>query len=183
MFNRVVALFAILVLLITGPLTIGLAAGKQQVLVEDVHIRGNRRIPAETVRQYIQTKKGDPFDPAIIDKDIQTLNAQGFFGDIRVEVEDGPGGGKIVTFVLQERPIIRDITYTGLKSIIESDVLNKLREKGVRLSKEIQYDPVIVNNAARVIEDLLAEKGHPNAEVTPQIQEISAAAVGVNFIV
>ena len=143
MYNRVVALIAILLLLIvSSPLTISLAArSQQQVLVEDVKIRGNRRIPAETVRQYIQTKKGDPFDPAVIDKDISTLNAQGFFDTIKIEVEDGRGG-KIVTFVITERPIIRDITYSGLKTIIESDVLNKLREKGVRLSKEIQYDPV-----------------------------------------
>ena len=40
-----------------------------------------------------------------------------------------------------------------------------------------------MNNAARVIEDLLAEKGDPNAEVTPQIEEISAVAVAVNFVV
>jgi len=184
MYYRAFAFITIFSLIVSSPLTIAMAGRNQQPpIVEDVKIRGNRRIPAETVRQYIQTKKGDPFDPAVIDKDIQTLNGQGFFDDIKIEVEDGPGGGKIVTFVITERPIIRDITYSGLKTIIESDVLNKLREKGVRLSKEIQYDPVIVNNAARVIEDLLAEKGHPNAEVTPQIEEISAAAVAVNFVV
>jgi len=184
MYYRAFAFITIFALIVSSPLTIAMAGRPQQPpLVEDVKIRGNRRIPAETVRQYIQTKKGDPFDPSVIDKDIQTLNGQGFFDDIKIEVEDGPGGGKIVTFVITERPIIRDITYSGLKTIIESDVLNKLREKGVRLSKEIQYDPVLVNNAARVIEDLLAEKGHPNAEVTPQIEEISAAAVAVNFVV
>src|SRR5947209_12805839 len=111
------------------------ARARQQVLVENVEIQGNRRIPAETVRQYIQTKKGDPFDPSVIDKDIQTLNAQGFFENIKVVNEDGPAGGKIVTFIVTERPIIRDISYTGLKSVLESDVLNELRDKGVTLSK------------------------------------------------
>ena len=71
MYYRAFALITIFALIVSSPFTIAMAGRNQQPpLVEDVKIRGNRRIPAETVRQYIQTKKGDPFDPAVIDKEI-----------------------------------------------------------------------------------------------------------------
>ena len=40
------------------------AAG-QDVLVEDVEIRGNRRIPRESILYYVQSKPQDRFDQAL----------------------------------------------------------------------------------------------------------------------
>src|SRR5438105_4968858 len=81
--------------------------------VEDVEIRGNRSILTDTIKLYIQTKKGDPYSEAQVQRDFQAVLAQGFFDEFesRVFTEEGPRGGKIVIFSVKERPIIRDITY------------------------------------------------------------------------
>lgn len=153
--------------------------------IEDVEIRGNRAIPTDTIRLYIQSKRDDLYNEAQVQRDFQAVLAQGFFDEFesRVFKEDGPRGGVVVVFYVKERPVIRDITYEGLKSVQESDVIQRFRERRVQVSKESRYDPVTVENAKRVLKELLAEKGKPNAQIDDQVEEISATTVAVNFVV
>ncbi|MEW6734722.1 MAG: POTRA domain-containing protein, partial [Acidobacteriota bacterium] len=154
-------------------------------IVEEVDIRGNRSIPTDTIKLYIQTKKGDIYSEQQVQRDFQAIMAQGFFDefDSRVLVEEGPRGGIIVIFQVKERPVIRDITYEGLKAVQESDVIQRFRERRVQVSKESRLDPVAVKQAERTLKELLAEKGKPNAQVEAQVEEISATTVAVNFSV
>jgi outer membrane protein insertion porin family len=152
-----------------------------QVAVEDVLIRGNRRLTADSIRYYIQTRKGDPYNTAQVERDLQALWAQGLFRNIQVHSQDGPEGGKIVIFTVEENPIIRDLKFPGLKSAQESDVLQRFREKRVGVSKESMWDPAKGQNARRILRDFLSEKGHPDATIDVQVEELSTAAVAVSF--
>src|SRR5215472_13818103 len=96
---------------------------QQEVLVEQVLIRGNRRIPETTVKIWLSTREGDVYNPAILDRDVRALYAQGHFQDVKVFAEDGTRGGKIVTFEVKEWPLILEIRYEGLKSVQVSKVL------------------------------------------------------------
>lgn len=154
---------------------------QQQIVIEDVEIRGNRRIPADTIRLYIQTKKGDVYNEQVSQKDLKAIYAQGFFTDVNVYQEDGPGGGRVVIFQVKERPIIRDIVYVGLKSLLESEVLDEFRKKRVKLSKESLFDPVQVNAAKQVIKQMLADKGKPDSTVDVEVDDISVTTVAIVF--
>src|SRR5262245_48036740 len=88
----------------------------QQQIIEDVRVRGNRRIPTDTIKYNIQTKPGQAMKAAIIDRDVKALYSLGYFDDIRVEAETGVRG-PIVIFQVNERPLIRAITYVGLQFI------------------------------------------------------------------
>lgn len=158
-----------------------LAGKSQDVLVEQVVIRGNRRIPESTVKIWIGTREGEPFVPAQITRDIRALYAQGHFDDVKVYSEDGPRGGKIITFEVKEFPLLLDIKYEGLKSIQQSTILEEFRKRQVGLSKESQYDPVKAKRAAAVIKEMLANEGRPEATVEPIVEDISATAVGLTF--
>lgn len=155
----------------------------QTILVEDVVFQGNRRFPRESLLYYIQTRKGDPYNPAQLERDLQALWAQGFFSMIRVLARDGEQGGKIVIFDVKENPIIRDLKFSGLKSMQESDVLQKFREKKAGISKEEAWDPAKGQNATRVLKELLAEKGHPDATVKIDTEVLSTAAIAITFMV
>ena len=41
----------------------------QDVLVEDVEIRGNRRIPRESILYYVQSKPGDRYNQSLAQRD------------------------------------------------------------------------------------------------------------------
>src|SRR5215510_733689 len=154
-----------------------------EAFVEEVEIRGNRRIPRESVLYYVQSKPQDRFDLSLAQRDLQSIIQMGLFDPLSTKlfVEDGPRGGKIIIFQVKEYPIIRAIDYRGMKSATESEVLTRWKEKTVNVSKESQFDPAKANRARLVLRELLAEKGHPNAEVTVEVEEISATTVGLVF--
>ena len=64
----------------------------------------------------------------------------GRFDDIRVEREAGKTGW-ILRFIMAERRVIRSIKYDGNKSITNSEILDRFKERKVGLSVESQYDP------------------------------------------
>jgi len=159
------------------------AAPQQRVLVEDVQVEGNRRLRDEDVLYHIQTRKGDTYNEAQIQRDYQALLNLPFFDKtkVRVATTDGPLGGKVVIFFVEELPVIRELTFKGLKSVGEADVLKEFREQRVGVTKETTFDPVKVNNARRVIKELLAQRGHPNAVVDADTEEVSQTSVALTF--
>ncbi|HYY43388.1 MAG TPA: POTRA domain-containing protein, partial [Pyrinomonadaceae bacterium] len=154
-----------------------------QRLVEAVDIQGNRRNRDEDLLYYVQTRAGDPYNEAQVQRDFQALMALGFFSktESRVLTQDGPRGGVEVIFEVKELPIIRDLQFKGLHSLTESEVLKAFREKRIGVQKENILDPVKTNNARRLIKELLAAKGHPNATVDLDTEAVSAGSSALTF--
>src|ERR1051325_769546 len=147
---------------------------QQRKLVEDVQIEGNRRLRDEDILYHIQTRKGDVYNPAQVQRDLQALLNLSFFDktETRVTIIDpGPLGGVVVRFEVKELPVILDLQFKGLKSVGEADVIKAFREQRVGVSKETTLDPVKINNAKRVLKELLSEHGHPNAVIDDNVEE------------
>jgi outer membrane protein insertion porin family len=160
-------------------------AAKQQQVVETVDIQGNRRLRDEDLLYYIKTRPGDVYDPAALERDLKELLSLNFFDKTytRVLTEPGVRGGVNVIFEVRELPIIRDLQFEGLKAVQESDVLKAFREERAGVSKESVYDPVKARGATRILRELLASKGYPNAKVTIKEEEVSATSIAVTFVV
>ncbi|HEY0101214.1 MAG TPA: POTRA domain-containing protein [Pyrinomonadaceae bacterium] len=159
------------------------AAAQTQKLVESVDIQGNRRNRDEDLLYYVTTRAGDPFNEAQVARDLKALNDLNFFDKTksRVLTLTGPRGGVEVIFEVEELPIIRELVFDGLSSITESDVLKAFREKRIGIQKENISDPVKLNNARRLIKELLAAKGHPNATVEFEQEVVSATSTSITF--
>lgn len=138
---------------------------------------GLRRIRRDTVRARIFSRENDPYNEETLRRDFQALWNTQFFEDVKLRVEDSPDkpGGKIITFTVVERPVIRRIRYEGIKSISESDILDRFKEKKVGLTVESQFDPTRIKKAEVVLKDLLAEHGRQFATVTPQYERIASS--------
>jgi outer membrane protein insertion porin family len=159
------------------------APAPQRVLVESVEVEGNRRLRDEDVLYHIQTRPGDTYNEAQIQRDYQALLNLPFFDktETRVATTDGPRGGKVVIFYVKELPVIRELTFKGLSSVGEADVLKEFREQRVGVTKETTYDPVKVNTARRVIKELLSQHGHPNAVINADVEEVSQTSIALTF--
>jgi outer membrane protein insertion porin family len=154
------------------------AAGQ---VIEGVDFRGQRRVPLDTLRALIATKKGDIYNEEDLHRDFMSLWNSGRFDDIRLETETGPGGGLIVRFVLTERRVVRSIKYENVKSLTVSEILDRFKERKVGLSVESQYDPNKVQRAAVVIKEYLAERGRQFATVEPEVRQIPPSSLEIVF--
>ncbi|MDQ3088556.1 MAG: outer membrane protein assembly factor BamA [Acidobacteriota bacterium] len=155
----------------------------QQQLVESVDIQGNRRLRDEDLLYYIKTRAGDVYNQQQIERDLNELLSLNFFDKVATRVLTGTGvrGGVDVIFEVKELPIIRDLQFVGLDAVPESEVLKAFREQRVGISKESVYDPVKANSAKRVIRELLASKGYPNATINVREEEVSATSTAIYF--
>jgi outer membrane protein insertion porin family len=152
-------------------------------IVEAVEFRGQRRVPQDTMRALIYTKKGDVYDEESIHRDFTALWNTGRFDDLRVEKETGPNGGIILRFVVTERRTVHTIDYTGNKSISKSEILDRFKDRKIALSPESQYDPGKIQRAKNVLQEYLSERGHQYATVTPQIRQVPPGGVDVIFAI
>ena len=71
-------------------------------------------------------------------------------------------------------PVIRKIEYKGNKSVTESDILDRFKDRKVGLSVESQFDPTKIKRAEVVLKDLLAEHGQQFAMVKPTYEKLAA---------
>ena len=166
----------------TNAINTSRAIAAQQV-VESVDISGNRRLRDEDLLYYIKTRPGDVYDPAALERDLKELLSLNFFDKVKTRVltTDGARGGVNVIFEVAELPIVRDLQFEGADALQESDILKEFREKRVGISKEAVYDPVKARNATRILRELLASKGYPNATVNVREEEVSATSVAITF--
>lgn len=169
-------LMAAFSLLICAPAT------AQENIISAIEIHGNHRIPADTIRAHIFTKPGDIYDQNAIERDFNSLWNTNYFEDIRFEREQTPKGW-ILHIYVKERPTIREITYSGLSSVTNSDVLDRYKQEKLSLTPESQYDPTKVKKAEVIIKELLAEHGRQFATVRTEVRPIPPSSVGVTFVV
>jgi|SRR5208283_1636064 len=155
-----------------------------QSFIERIDIAGYRRLQIATIRAHILSRPGDPYNAAAIQRDAQALRDTGYFDEVRLRVEGSPDrpNGKIVAFLVIERPVIRRIEYKGIKSITDADILKGLKDNEIPLSAGSQFDRTILPRAATVIEGLLSAHGHRSATVKPTYERIATSnAVSIVF--
>jgi outer membrane protein insertion porin family len=143
--------------------------------VADVRVRGNRRIEADAIRARISTKAGDPYNAARISSDVHAVFGLGFFRNVKVFSEETPDG-RIVTFEVEENPVVRQVAISGNEGI-EAD---KIRDALTLTTGSTLDYPLLYENTAR-IEALYRAQGYYLAKVHHTIQPISADAVSVTF--
>ncbi len=154
----------------------------QANIITNIRVIGNRRIPKETILARLFSHENEPYDPATVERDFNSLWNTGYFEDVRIEREDTPKG-VILDIYVHEKPTIREINYKGLNSITQSDILDAFKKAKVSLAQESQYDPTHIAEAVTVIKELEAAHGHQFATVRTDVKTIPPSSVQVNFSV
>jgi outer membrane protein insertion porin family len=149
-------------------------------VIESIEFRGARRVPQDTLRALVISRKGDKVDPEILHRDFMALWNTGRFDDITLEREPGRTGW-VIRFRVVERRVVRSIKYDGIKSVTVSEILDRFKERRVGLSVEQQYDPNKVQVAVNVLKAFLSERGRQFASVEPDIRQIPPSSLEITF--
>ena len=161
-----------------------LGAGAQQagagtpsegIVVREIRIEGNRRIDANAIRAVLVTQVDTVFSFSRVAEDVRRIYELGFFRDVDVSA-DRVQGGQVLTYIVQEQPIIRRITVIGNEHIKSDEIQDLLT---LTVGSTIDY-PLLIENRARM-ESFYQTKGYYLARVEYEIEEIARGAVSVNF--
>ena len=147
------------------------------VLVKELVVEGTRRVQEAVVLGAVQTKIGAPFNPTFLTQDVRAIFALGFFDDVQMRVDDFEGGVK-VTFVVTERPFIRDIDFVGNKRVATS----ALQEK-IDLRLGAVYNPVDVQTGREKLMEQYEEEGYFEAQITPSVEKLADGDVRITFTI
>ena len=135
-----------------------------QEVIEKIEVTGNQRVTRETIQYYLSSRVGDYYSQDLFRKDFKVLWATGFFADIRIEESDGDHG-KVIQIIVEENPIIKEITFKAGKKVKEKDIINRLKEKDAYMLPYSYYSQHKIRRAQETIKDLLSEKGLPAGKV------------------
>ena len=156
----------------------GARAGDAQTLqpaedetVEAVLIEGNDVIAADAWLAHLTVKPGDVVDRDALRADFRTLWETRFADDLRLELRDGPGGGKLVVFVVHERPRVASIEFLGSEELNEDEIVEKMEEEDTAITVGAPYDPDLVVRGREIIEELLVDQGRTEGAVESEVSE------------
>ena len=144
--------------------------------IKDIRVEGIQRTEAGTVFSYLPVKVGDTMSDEKAAAAIKALFATGFFKDVRLEID-----GQVLVVVLEERPAIASLEFTGLKAFKPEDLKKSLRDVGLAESRI--FDRAMVERAEQELKRQYLAQGHYSVQVTTTITPLERNRVGVNFAV
>ncbi|MDL1958877.1 MAG: outer membrane protein assembly factor BamA [Deltaproteobacteria bacterium] len=144
-------------------------------LVAEVCTSGNRRVDTDAILQATVTRAGDFFDPEIIASDIKSIYKMGYFNDVQVDASESPSG-RVVTFILKEKPAIKKIKFSGNKEISEEKIRGVIDLKPYTIIQE----KTLQENAEK-IKALYMEKGYIGTNILASVEQVSGQVADVIF--
>ncbi|SMC27811.1 Beta-barrel assembly machine subunit BamA [Desulfacinum hydrothermale DSM 13146] len=135
-----------------------------KAVIADVRVRGNERIEADAILVNVESRKGDLLREHTIQKDIRSIFKMGYFETVAADVTDSDKG-KIITFVVREKPTVVDVKVEGNDDIDEKNILAAIATKPFTVLQK----SVVTEDVNRIIK-LYHQKAYFNAKVTPDIQ-------------
>jgi outer membrane protein insertion porin family len=147
-----------------------------------IQVIGNRRIPKESIVARLFSRAGDPYDPAVVERDFNSLWNTGYFDNVRIEKVAGQGCLQLEVYV-REKYTISEIAYKGLNSFSQSDAIERFKKEKVPLNVESQFDETRVKRAEVVLQEMLGEHGHQFAVIKTEVKTIPPARVALTFVI
>ncbi|HYU35799.1 MAG TPA: outer membrane protein assembly factor BamA [Thermoanaerobaculia bacterium] len=150
------------------------ASGQGGRIIRDIKFQGNSMLPDETLRYYLGLEVGQPFDQDQLNASIRELWNRSLVDDIQVDATPTADGGVNLLITIKERPILRSISYEGLKRISKTDIQDKLSTQRIRVR---EGEPMSLGELQRVkalIEELYSEKGYRFAQARFTVEDVGS---------
>jgi len=147
---------------------------------QDVHVvRGvgmgldEKAVDAAKQYRFKPAMKGD--QPVPVELNVE-VSFDGSDGASSVRASTSP---QVASF--PEGRTIREIDFKGLNSMTIHDVTERFDAANVGLRLETPYDTAKVRLALTIMRTMLAERGHADALIVPEIKPLPPSAVGITF--
>ena len=160
-------------LVVPGAVLLQLAsvAAAHAAVASSIEVRGNQRVDAETVRNYLTIKTGQSYSAADIDESVKRLFATGLFSDVSIN----QSGGTLVVQVA-EYQVVNQVLFQGNKKLKDAALTAV-----VQLKPRGTYSPDTLEADAEAVRVAYARIGRDDANVSTQIIDLGENRVNVVF--
>jgi outer membrane protein insertion porin family len=147
-----------------------------------VRLQGSSGATADAVLYYLGLKVGDPYDPAKIRKNFDTLWRSGLFDDVSIDAERGPGGVTLLITVV-DRPKVRTVEYTGNKKLAIATIKDKITQEKASLKVGVPLSLKDVSAVEQAIRDAYQENGFRGVTVEYRLEGDSKTEKKLVFVI
>lgn len=142
--------------------------------VRDIRVEGLQRVEAGTVFASLPFQIGDTYSDDKGASAIRALFALGLFSDVRIDVQ-----GNVVVVIIEERPSVADVSFTGLKEFDREVLIKALRDIG--LTEGRSYDKALADRAEQELKRQYLSRSLYSVEIVTTVTPIERNRVNLNF--
>ena len=143
-------------------------------VIKDIRIEGLQRVEPGTVFSYLPVQVGDTFTEEKSAEAIKALYSTGFFRDVQIQAQ-----GNVLIVIVEERPTISRIEFTGMKEFDQEVVRKSLKAVGVAEARF--YDKALIDKAEQELKRQYVGKGMYAAEVVATVTPVERNQVAIYF--
>ena len=143
-------------------------------VVKDIRVEGLQRVEPGTVFSYLSVQVGDTFTQEKGAEAIKALYSTGFFRDVQIQAQ-----GDVLIVIVDERPTISRIEFTGMKEFDQEIVRKSLKTVGVAEARF--YDKALIDKAEQELKRQYVGKGMFAAEVVATVTPVERNQVAIYF--
>lgn len=144
--------------------------------VARVQVFGLRRVEEAAIIDAISLHAGDNLAPWKLQRDVRSIWRTGYVQDVVVRIAPGDGG-QIVSFIVKEKPSVREVHFSGNKKIKDEDLTEAV---DIMPHGPPPSDQRLAQNA-RTLRDKYLEKGFYLATVEPVLTPVGEDLVDLEF--
>ena len=137
-------------------------------------MEGLQRVEPGTVFSYLPVQVGETFTEEKGAEAIKALYSTGFFRDVQIQAQ-----GNVLIVIVEERPTISRIEFTGMKEFDQENIRKSLKAVGVGEARF--YDKALIDKAEQELKRAYVGKGLYAAEIVATVTPLERNQVAVYF--
>ena len=146
----------------------------ESFIVRDIRVEGLQRVEPGTVFSYLPVQVGETFTEEKGAEAIKALYSTGFFRDVQIQAQ-----GNVLIVIVEERPTISRIEFTGMKEFDQENIRKSLKAVGVGEARF--YDKALIDKAEQELKRAYVGKGLYAAEIVATVTPLERNQVAVYF--
>lgn len=145
-------------------------------VVKDIRVEGLQRSDAGTVFASIPFRVGDTYSDDKGAAALRALFATGLYKDVRIDID-----GNVVVVIVEERPVIANIDFVGLKEFDKDQLVKSLRDFGIAEGQP--FDKALADRAEQELKRQYLTRSLYGAEVVTTVTPQERNRVNLSFTI
>ncbi|RYX97458.1 MAG: outer membrane protein assembly factor BamA [Comamonadaceae bacterium] len=142
--------------------------------VRDIRVEGLQRVEPGTIFASLPFRVGETYNDDKGSTAIRALFGLGLFKDVRLEVS-----GDVLVVIVEERPTVAGVEFTGTKEFDKDVLVKALREIG--LAEGQAFDKALADKAEQELKRQYVNRSMYGAEIVTTVTPIERNRVNLSF--